>query len=132
MDKIAETRTCKKCGGRFAIADWDIGFYEKMNVPVPLLCPSCREARRLSHINQLHLFKRQSDATGESIISNYPPEHQFKVFSQKFWTSDAFDGIQYGRDFDFKRPFFEQYKDLLHSVPRPALFTDYLHDENSA
>src|SRR6185295_17724429 len=41
-------------------------------------------------------------------------------------------GVVQGRDFDFSRSFFDQFQELSAVVPRPALFSDFLHDENSA
>ena len=64
------------------------------------------------------------------MLSHYPPETPLPVFSQAHWHSDAVDNTMHGRVFDFGRPFFDQYHDLSRVVPRPALFTDYLRDEN--
>ncbi len=38
--------------------------------------------------------------------------------------------MDYGREFDFNRPFFEQYKELCLAVPHMNLFTGYQYDEN--
>ncbi|MFA6520772.1 MAG: hypothetical protein WCT53_00065 [Candidatus Gracilibacteria bacterium] len=124
--------TCKNCQKPFEIEDWDRQFYAKMDVTEPTLCPDCRTQRRQAHINQINLFKRNCDATGETIITNYPPDSPYKVYAQKFWFSEAFDVIDLGRDFDFNKPFFEQFDELSKIVPRPALTTDFNRDENSA
>ncbi len=129
---MANTRNCHHCETPFTIADWDEQFCARMDVPPPTLCARCRQRRRTLQVNQVHLFRRTCDATGDSIISNYPPDGPFQVYSQPFWYSDAFDGTSYGRDFDFNRPFFEQFHELSLVVPRPSLFTDYLRDENCA
>lgn len=125
-------KNCKKCNKSFEVEAWDIKFYKQMSVPEPTLCPDCRAQRRRSHVNQIYLFKRVCDATSEPIITNYPPKNKCKVYSQKYWFSDDFDAIKFGRDFDFSRPFFDQFHELSKIVPRPALFTDYTRDENSA
>ncbi len=82
------------------------------------------------NVNHLNLFRRKSDATGATILSCYPAESPVKVFEQSYWWSDAWDAIDYGRPFDFTRPFFDQFAELHRGVPCPALITDYLHDEN--
>ncbi len=51
----------------------------------------------------------------------YPPDSPFKVYDQDVWWSDQWDATQYGRDFDFNRPFFEQFRELQLAVPRVAL-----------
>lgn len=63
------------------------------------------------------------------MISFYPPESPFKVYSQESWWGDAWDGLQYGRDYDFSRSFFEQFKDLVRDVPHMAMVVS--HGENS-
>ncbi len=59
--------------------------------------------------------------TGESIISIYAPESPSIVYSQDAWWSDRWDAVEYGRDFDFNRPFFDQFRELQLAVPRIAL-----------
>ena len=124
-------KTCANCQSPFEVADKDREFYQTMEVSEPTFCPPCREQRRMLQVNQMNLYKRKCDQTGDAIISNYHSESPFKVYSQKYWFSDQFDTTEYGREFDFNRPFFEQLMELWKAVPRPALFTDFLNDENS-
>ena len=67
------------------------------------------------------MYKRKCDFSGQDIISMYPPNSPFKVYAQDVWWSDCWDGLEYGRDFDFSRPFFEQFRELQLEVPRLAL-----------
>jgi hypothetical protein len=128
LPRYAET--CTECAQSYNVTSVDEYFLNKFSVPEPKRCPSCRERRRLLFLNMLNLFRRTCDATGAAIVSSYPPDSAFKVYSQRFWYSDAFDATVYGRSFDFSRPFFEQYAELARAVPRPALFTGFLQDEN--
>lgn len=132
MDKIEHIKQCKNCAKDFSITDKDLEFYKKMEVPEPTFCPSCRQQRKLLQVNQIYLFKRKCDATGKDIISNFPQDSTYKIYDQAYWFSDSCEGADYGKDFDFTRPFFEQYAELSKEVPRPALFNDFLKDENSA
>lgn len=116
-----ETRTCKSCKIAFPILPDDLTFYQKIDVPMPTLCPQCRYIRRLLDRNEYNFYKRKCDATGENIISIYRPDAPFPVYKQEHWKSDAFDAISYGRDFDFTRPFFGQYEELRRAVPHLAL-----------
>lgn len=122
--------TCKNCNKSFQVTDEDTKFYEKMGVPASTHCPDCRQQRKMLQMNQINLFKRKCDLTGETIISSFPQDSEYKVFSQKSWYSDLHDGEKYGQEFDFSRPFFEQYAELSKKVPVPALLTDYTRDEN--
>lgn len=73
--------------------------------------------RRFLFRNQRHLFRRRDDASGKDIFSGLPPQAPVKVYEHDYWWSDSWDPMQYGRDYDFSRPFFEQFKDLLYTVP---------------
>lgn len=51
----------------------------------------------------------------------YAPHAPYKVFTHEEWWADNWDARQFGRDFDFSRPFFEQFKELLLAVPKMNL-----------
>ncbi len=116
-----ETKQCQNCKSTFTIERDDFSFYEKMKVPPPTFCPECRYVRRLLDRNEYNFYKRKCDATGEDLISIYRPEAPFPVYKQEYWKSDKFDAIEYGKDFDFSRSFFEQYEELRRIVPHLAL-----------
>lgn len=120
---------CKRCATDFKITDWDREFYRKMEVLEPTLCPSCRNQSRLAFRNERALYRRNCDLTGKSVISFYRPSSPYKVAAQDVWWSDRFDPLQYGRDFDFSRPFFEQFDELMRVVPHMAMMVS--HGENS-
>ncbi len=131
-------KTCKNCGNDFEIFDEDLKFYEKVSpifegkkylIPSPTFCPDCRQMRRLTHRNERNFYKRKCDLTGENIISIYPQNFPGKVFSHEAFYSDKWDPLDYGRDFDFNRPFFEQYLEL--SLDAPRLCTVTMSNENS-
>jgi len=71
--------------------------------------------------NERVFYKRKSDLSGVDIFSMYPPEAPFPVYETKEFYSDQWDPYQYGMDYDFKKPFFEQFKELFNKVPRMAL-----------
>ncbi len=123
------TQICKVSGKNFVITDEDQAFYAKMGVPAPTLCPEERMRRRLAHRNERSLYHRKCELSGKSIISNYAPEKPYKIIDQKEWWSDKWDGLSYGRDFDFTRSFFEQFAELQRVVPRMNLMS--LNNENS-
>jgi len=123
-----EQKTCKQCQKEFVVEDEDLAFFKKISplfvgkkylVSPPTLCPECRLRRRLSFRNVRKLYKRKSEISGKDLISCYAPNFGFKVISTEEFESDEFDAKKYGRDFDFNRPFFEQFKDLMRNVPRP-------------
>ncbi len=117
----SETRTCQNCKNQFAIEPDDFGFYEKIKVPPPTFCWRCRLQRRLTWRNERALYKRNCDLCQNPIFSMYPAGTKFPVYCHNCWFSDQWDPLSYGRDYDFKRSFFEQIYELQQVVPRSAL-----------
>jgi hypothetical protein len=82
---------------------------------------------RTAHRNERNLYRRKSDKSGKGIIALYsdpsPWGNPYKVISQEEWRRDDFDPMQYGRDYDFSQPFFEQFFALQKAVPRMNLIT---------
>ncbi|MEI7511459.1 MAG: hypothetical protein WCJ84_04855 [Candidatus Peregrinibacteria bacterium] len=124
-------QTCALTGKPFEITAEDLVFYEKMGVLPPTLCPEERARRRMAWSNQRNLYHRTCDGTGKKIISNISSDKPLKVYDVNFWYSDKWDQLGSGRDFDFSRPFFEQFGELLLQAPIPSLFRSPGFDENS-
>jgi len=116
-----EIKNCQNCKKDFTIEPEDFGFYEKIKVPPPTFCPECRFIRRLASMNDRVLYKRKCDLTGIDTFSIYPEGTQFPVYETNAWYSDDWDPYQYGMDYDFKRSFFEQFRELEGKVPHLAL-----------
>lgn len=113
----ALTQTCRVTGKPFIITDEDQAFYAKMGVPVPTLCPEERMRRRLVWRNERNLYHRKCDLCKKEILSIYTPEVSHPVYCPSCFYSDKWNALNYGRDFDFNRPFFEQFADLLKVAP---------------
>lgn len=124
-----ETKHCTQCNDPFTVTDEDLKFLDKYSIPAPTLCPQGRAQRRLAFRNERTLYQRKCDLTGKQIISTYRPDASYKVYDYKEWWSDKWDALEYGRDFDFSRPFFEQFAELQKVVPRLGMLG--LNTENS-
>ncbi len=118
-----ETHICQNCKQDFRIEPEDFAFYEKIKVPPPTWCWQCRAMRRMSFRNLTHLYPRTCAATGEKIYTTMPPEAPMPVYDFKYWISDAWDASEYGREYDFSRPFFEQIKELYNTVPWSVMWS---------
>lgn len=92
-------------------------FYEKIKVPPPTFCPECRLIRRALFRNERVLYKRQDAVSGKEIFSSVPPDAPLTIYEKDYWWSDAWDPVAYCRDYDFSRPFFEQFRELMYAVP---------------
>ncbi len=139
-DPIIERKTCALSGQQFAIYQSDIDFYTRMsptfawkvwNIPTPTLCPEERKRRRLSFRNERKLYRRQCDASKQSIISIYSPDKPHKVYEHKIRRSDHWDAMDYWRSFDFSKTFTENFQQLLIDVPLMNLYVTPDADENN-
>ncbi len=120
---------CLQCQAPFEISEKERTFIDEVSpivtgkkylLPNPKLCPPCRRQRRCAFRNDRKLYKRSCDKTGKTIVSIHHPEKPFPVYSQEVFWSDEHDPAAYGLDFDFSRPFFEQFADLQKVTPRVA------------
>ena len=114
-------KTCQNCKNEFRIDPEDFAFYEKMRVPVPTLCPDCRYQRRLANRNEWNFYKRDCGLCGKSITALYNEEFSGPVYCQSCWWGDGWDPYSYAQEFDFSRPFFEQFHEFRLKVPRVAM-----------
>ncbi len=115
-----EHRNCQNCKNEFTIEQEDFNFYQKIKVPAPTFCPTCRTQRRWAFRNERGLYKRKCDFSGNEIFSMYPPEAPIKVYDRDIWLSDVWDPISYGQEIDWSRPFLEQMRELMLQVPFKA------------
>ncbi len=135
-------KTCTLCQSSFEVLPDETAFLKKMDfkfgdqvirLPEPTQCPDCRNQIRTTHRNERNFYHRKSDFSGKQLISIYSPQapwgDDYKVYSQEEWESDQWDPLSYGRDFDFSRPFFEQFAELSKAVPHRCLIT--VTNENS-
>jgi len=112
-----ETKICQNCKQTFIIESEDFAYYEKMKVPAPTFCPKCRLQRRLAFLNIFNLYKRSCDLCKKDMISIFRPDAPYAVYCPKCWWSDNWDPFDHGKDYDFSRPFLEQFKELWHTTP---------------
>ena len=77
--------------------------------------------RRMAWREEKSLYHDICKLCGKAILSIHHPSGPFTVFCRECWYSDKWDPLDYGRDYDFSKPFFAQYRELMEAVPRPAL-----------
>ena len=132
------TKKCKITNQDFTIENEDIDFYVKVGVltkeegekakqgknvvGLPTLCPEERARRRFCFRNIRKLYKAKCDYTGEDIISMHDPiTSPFPIYKNNIWAGDKWDPKEYEKDFDFNKPFFEQFLELQNAIPHQAL-----------
>lgn len=126
-------QTCANgwCAQNFDVTDDDLAFYDKVSpefggkkyaIPPPTLCPDCRYRERLTWRNERNLYRNTCRATGKALVSIFSSDKPWPpVYEQSYWWSDAWSPLEYGRDMDFSRPFFEQWAELFRIVPQLAM-----------
>lgn len=124
-------KTCTQCSQFFPVTDDDLAFYAKVSpviegktlrIPPPTLCPDCRMQRRLAFRNERNLYTRKCDLCQKEMISIYSPDKPYTVYCASCWWSDTWNPLDFGKDFDFSRPFFEQFEELWRKVPLIGLW----------
>lgn len=129
---MTEERICQSCQAQFSIAPEDFDFYQKIGVPPPTWCPTCRNIRRMAWREAGYLYHGVCAMCGKKTISVYPPGNQFTVYCRECYRSDKWDPLSYGSEYNFAEPFFAQYRELMEKVPRTALTgTDLTNSEFS-
>lgn len=141
------SKICVNCQGGFLVPEKDLALLQKLSpsfggvrydLPSPTLCSECRTKQRMAWRNERSLYARTCALTGKPIISIYAPDSPYVVYDREAWWGDGWDAITYGRDFDFSRPFFEQYAELLRVVPKAAVINievencDYVNFQNES
>lgn len=131
-------RICKQCGTTFSFDQQDLDFFQKISpkfgnikieMPLPTLCPDCRNIRRQLFRNDRTFYNRKCDLSGKQFVSTFAPGSPYKVYHPDAWYGDGWNAMDYGRDFDFSRPFFDQFAELMHDVPRLGI--NIVNCENS-
>lgn len=113
-----EIKQCNKCKQDFTLDQDDFSFYEKMKVPTPENCPTCRQQTRMLFRNFKTLYRRKSDKSGKMIVSMYNPDVPFPVWDIAEWWADDWDAESYAMDLDLSKPFIKQLDELAKKVPR--------------
>ena len=123
------SKKCKQCGEVFIPSEKEVEALKKFDAAPYEECADCRNRRRLIFRNERKIFRKVSDKSGKRVVSTYPEGSPFKILDQDEWWSDEFDATVYGQDFDFGRPFLEQFRELQLKVPRWARM--FVNCENS-
>lgn len=120
-------QTCKHCQKTFEANDIKLDFFAW--TPDPQLCPVCRLQRRMTWRNDRSFYLRKCDLSGKQMVSIYPADTAFPVYHPDEWYGDKWNALDFGKEFDFNRPFFEQWNELFLKVPRLGI--DIVNCDNS-
>ena len=131
-------QSCAACKQQFETSTEDLAFIKRLSpmiagktiaIPPPTHCPTCRQQRRLAFRNDSNYYKNTCSSCKKQVISIYSPDKGIPVLCHECFWSDNWNALQYGKVFDFSRPFAEQFNALKKSVPRLCIFNT--QSENS-
>lgn len=127
---MKQFKKCRKSGTSYEVTADDLSFLERVSpviagkrlaIPPPTLSPQLRAMRRMVWRNSNYLTRSQCALTQAPIISGYAPDTSYQLYAVPVWWGDGWDQYASGRPFDFSRPFFAQFAELMLAAPRPAL-----------
>jgi hypothetical protein len=119
MEYKPGTKKCEKCNQNFSILSDDVPFYEKMDLPLPTMCPQCRFKYLLAFWTFGRFRIAKSALSGKTIITVLPESVPFPIYDRTEFVSDEWDPLIYGKDYDASRPFIDQLVELQSKVPHP-------------
>lgn len=76
----SQVADCSKCGKQFRIIAQEIKFLQDKQLPLPTMCPTCRQERRMSLRNPRQLTKATCDKCGKEIITTPKANPAIKVY----------------------------------------------------
>lgn len=68
------TQTCTQCGKKFLVIDVEQEFFKRKRLPLPTLCPTDRQARRLAGRGERTLYKTTCQQCRAQVITSYDPK----------------------------------------------------------
>jgi hypothetical protein len=96
INKVIECEhkgTCnEQCTEAFKIIEPEYQFYQRMNLPLPRLCPNCRHYHRLKQRNPLKLWHRhcmKKDCPNE-FETSYAPERSEIVYCESCYNKEVY------------------------------------------
>lgn len=121
---------CRVTNAPFEVSEEERAFLARLSelnaylgapLPLPTIHPWERLRRHLSWGNLFWLSRVPSAASGQPVLSRFSQGLGARVCSvDEFW-SGAVDNTLCGRSYDFSRPFFEQFGELIREAVIPGL-----------
>ncbi|MDD5770080.1 MAG: hypothetical protein PHE25_03865, partial [Candidatus Gracilibacteria bacterium] len=111
-EQILGWKTCSWCDSSYPVFQKEQNYLTQNNLPVSDLCLECRFRNLLAFRNERNLYWRNSDKSGEKILSIYSQELDKKIWSYLEWDKEeGFDKIF--KNYDENIDFIDSYFDLL-------------------
>lgn len=89
-DIINKAIICEVSGRPFRVLKPELEFYKKWNIPFPHKHPDIRFEERFKRMPPKTLYLRNCDKTNNEILSVYPPNTPFPVYSEKAYNQEIY------------------------------------------
>lgn len=76
----SKVKTCVKCNKQFKVISQEVKFLNSKDLPLPDMCPTCRQERRMSHRNPRQLLRANCDKCGKEMITTPKANPAVKVY----------------------------------------------------
>jgi len=82
----------QQCTEAFKIIPEELQFYQRMNLPLPRLCPNCRHYERLAQRNPLKLWHRSCMKEGcqNEFETSYAPERPEIIYCERCYQNEVY------------------------------------------
>ena len=115
----AQIKNCQNCKHDFTTEIEDFLSLERFEINDLNECTRCIW-QRMAAFWVFGVFRKGKSAlSGKTIITTFSDKVRFPIYAHDEWASDAWDPLSYGQEYDFARPFFEQFGELQSKVPHP-------------
>lgn len=124
-------KICSITNSSFTVSAAEIEYCRDREIPLPTLSPLVRFRNMLAFRNRSDLYYSKCALSKKTILSSIPTEFNFKATDIDVWNSDSWNPLDFGKSYDFKKSFFQQFGELLSNVPIPNLAVMRSSMENS-
>lgn len=111
-------RVCVRSGEPFSISPREQELCRRDDIPLPTLAPHERLREILNFRASPRLHYGTCAVSQRKIVTVVPPDSPYRIYDAEL--GDVLNAEQYGRDYDFREPFFWQFINLGREVPYPA------------
>lgn len=87
---LKEILKCKDCGKNYQIIQKELTFLRRFNLPIPLLCPLCRDRARIKQMNPMQVYERNCVKCKIPIKTSYSPDRPEIVYCEKCYQQEIY------------------------------------------
>lgn len=118
---LTTNHSCSITGSRFTISESESRLLEHFGLPLPERSAFERWLYAVGQSTPFVFRKVVCPATNQPILSRWSESGKIRGVSPEWFWSDECDNTSVGQDFDFTRPFFEQFCEVAANSYAPSM-----------